>query len=95
MGTIKARLSRGRAAVGAQLSSGRRHRAGRPAARVRALLARGQVTESADRGSGLGLAITRHLAEAHGGSASATSVPEKGSTFRLALPLTDAPVPHP
>jgi two-component system sensor histidine kinase BaeS len=46
-------------------------------------------------GSGLGLAITRHLAEAHGGSASATSVPEKGSTFRLALPLTDTPVPHP
>jgi two-component system, OmpR family, sensor histidine kinase BaeS len=39
-------------------------------------------------GSGLGLAITRHLAEAHGGTASATSVPGKGSTFSLLLPLT-------
>jgi two-component system sensor histidine kinase BaeS len=38
-------------------------------------------------GSGLGLAIARHLAEAHGGSASATSEPGKGSTFRLLLPL--------
>ena len=37
-------------------------------------------------GSGLGLAITRHLAEAHGGSASATSVLGKGTTFRLVLP---------
>jgi two-component system sensor histidine kinase BaeS len=41
-------------------------------------------------GSGLGLAIARHLVEAHGGSASATSVLGQGSTFRLLLPL-DAP----
>lgn len=42
-------------------------------------------------GSGLGLAITRHLAEAHGGSAAATSELGKGSTFSLRLPVTNEP----
>ncbi|RPK55589.1 Alkaline phosphatase synthesis sensor protein PhoR [Streptomyces sp. ADI96-02] len=37
-------------------------------------------------GSGLGLAIVRKLAEAHGGTASATSVEGAGSAFRLRLP---------
>ncbi|MFD3788417.1 sensor histidine kinase [Streptomyces cyaneofuscatus] len=37
-------------------------------------------------GSGLGLAIVRKLAEAHGGTASATSTESEGSTFRLHLP---------
>ena len=37
-------------------------------------------------GSGLGLAIVRKLVEAHGGTASATSVIGRGSVFTLRLP---------
>ncbi|WP_037863760.1 sensor histidine kinase [Streptomyces sp. NRRL S-340] len=37
-------------------------------------------------GSGLGLSIVRKLAEAHGGTANATSVPGAGSVFSLRLP---------
>lgn len=37
-------------------------------------------------GSGLGLAIVRKLAEAHGGTATAASVPGQGSVFTLRLP---------
>lgn len=37
-------------------------------------------------GSGLGLAIVRKLTEAHGGSATAVSVPGEGSVFTLRLP---------
>jgi two-component system sensor histidine kinase BaeS len=37
-------------------------------------------------GTGLGLAIVRTIAEAHGGSASADSVPGRGSTLRITLP---------
>ncbi|NYS17757.1 HAMP domain-containing histidine kinase [Streptomyces sp. SJ1-7] len=43
-------------------------------------------------GSGLGLAIVRKLAEAHGGTASATSTEGEGSAFTLRLPTAD-PVP--
>ena len=38
-------------------------------------------------GTGLGLAIVRHIAIAHGGSASVESWEGEGSTFRLTLPL--------
>ncbi len=42
-------------------------------------------------GSGLGLAITRHLCQAHGGTVSATSEPNHGSTFRITLPRSGMP----
>ncbi|MFC6086100.1 sensor histidine kinase [Sphaerisporangium aureirubrum] len=44
-------------------------------------------------GSGLGLPIARKLAEAHGGTLSATSVPGEGSTFTLRVPVDPAPGP--
>jgi signal transduction histidine kinase len=40
-------------------------------------------------GTGLGLALTKRLAELHGGTLSFWSVPEKGSTFRIWLPLLE------
>jgi signal transduction histidine kinase len=44
-----------------------------------------------DGGSGLGLAIAKWLVEAHGGSIMVCSVPGKGSTFAIMLPLTHKP----
>jgi two-component system OmpR family sensor kinase len=41
----------------------------------------------ASGGAGLGLSIVAAVTEAHGGRASVTSVPGKGATFRLELPL--------
>ena len=38
-------------------------------------------------GSGLGLAIVRALVAAHGGAASVRTAPDRGATFRIALPL--------
>ena len=38
-------------------------------------------------GTGLGLSIVRHVAESHGGRASAASVLGAGSTFRVEIPL--------
>ncbi len=47
--------------------------------------------DSSDRraigGTGLGLALCKEIAEAHGGTIRAESVPGAGSTFRLTLPL--------
>ena len=40
------------------------------------------------KGSGLGLSLVEHIMEAHGGSVEIDSVPGKGSTFTLALPVS-------
>ncbi len=41
-------------------------------------------------GTGLGLAIVRQIAQAHGGTATAASSPERGTEFTLALPAEEA-----
>jgi signal transduction histidine kinase len=40
-------------------------------------------------GTGLGTSIVKSIVEAHRGTVSFTSVPKKGTTFRLCLPLVD------
>jgi two-component system phosphate regulon sensor histidine kinase PhoR len=40
------------------------------------------------RGSGIGLALVQHIARAHGGDASVSSVPGDGATFCLWLPIS-------
>ncbi len=40
-------------------------------------------------GTGLGLAIAKRVAEAHGGSVTVESVPDKGSRFTVVLPVAD------
>ncbi len=40
------------------------------------------------RGSGIGLALVQHIAHAHGGEATVSSVPGKGSTFSISVPIS-------
>lgn len=49
----------------------------------------------AGKGTGLGLAIARRLTEAHGGSITADSRPEAGTTFTVHLPLAEPGDPDP
>ena len=46
-----------------------------------------QARTRATGGSGLGLAIVDALVAAHGGVASVRTAPDRGATFRIALPL--------
>lgn len=54
-----------------------------------------QLDQSAQRryrGSGMGLAVVKDLVDAHGGRVEVYSVPKKGSTFSVYLPLDDKSV---
>ena len=50
---------------------------------------RGRKRITATKGSGMGLSITRALMAAHGGAIDVTSVPGRGTTFRLWIPLAE------
>jgi PAS domain S-box-containing protein len=50
------------------------------------------TTKAPGRGSGLGLAVVYGIVTAHGGCAAVESAEQRGSTFRLFLPLSVAPL---
>jgi signal transduction histidine kinase len=45
------------------------------------------TTKAQDKGTGLGLASVQRTIHDHGGSIAVETVPGRGTTFRLALPL--------
>lgn len=46
-------------------------------------------------GTGLGLSIVKHIVQAHGGEVTVRSVPRRGSTFTISLPLYALAEEHP
>jgi len=45
------------------------------------------TTKAAERGTGLGLSIVDHIVRAHGGQLAVDSIPGRGTTMRVRLPL--------
>ena len=50
-----------------------------------------QARKSGERGWGLGLTLVRGVAESHGGSIGVDSLPERGTTFVIDIPLDARP----
>jgi len=48
-------------------------------------------TTKGDKGTGLGLAMVFGVVESHGGEIRVQSEPDKGTLFRITLPLTNEP----
>ena len=53
------------------------------------------TTKTLGRGTGLGLASAFGVVQNHGGHIEVRSTPDQGTTFRVYLPTTEAPVPAP
>ncbi len=51
---------------------------------------RGRAGVTSEAGAGLGLAVTRRIVVAHGGTITVESMPGKGSTFVITLPVSHA-----
>jgi two-component system sensor histidine kinase KdpD len=54
---------------------------------------RGRNRRDAAKGSGMGLAITRALLNAHGGAIDVKSIPGRGTTFRIRIPVVERSSP--
>ncbi|MDX1804336.1 MAG: ATP-binding protein [Alcanivorax sp.] len=52
------------------------------------------TTKPIGKGTGLGLSISQDIIKRHGGTMQADSVPGKGTTFTIRLPLTDSEQAH-
>lgn len=52
------------------------------------------TTKAPNRGTGLGLSVCYSIVQLHGGTISVDSVPGRGTTFRVKLPVAGMPVPR-